>query len=106
MSDDDRADVIAFKDRLAGLRAQLREAAATAADMDAIKDRLAGELRARRTAQDAALRQMLGEPQPKRRKRKPTLTGVAKQAAKAGVEVAGYEVRPDGTIGSRCRQAE
>jgi hypothetical protein len=33
------------------------------------------------------------------RKRKPTLAGVARQAAKAGIAVAAYEVRPDGTIG-------
>ena len=32
------------------------------------------------------------------RKRKPTLAGVARQAAKAGVEVARYDFRPDGTI--------
>jgi hypothetical protein len=35
----------------------------------------------------------------KRRVRRPTLASVARQAAKAGIEVAGYEVRPDGTIG-------
>jgi len=34
----------------------------------------------------------------KRRKRKPTLTSVARQAAKARVAVAAYDVRPDGTI--------
>ena len=33
------------------------------------------------------------------RQRKPSLTSVIRQAAKAGVEIAGYEVRPDGTIG-------
>jgi hypothetical protein len=33
------------------------------------------------------------------RKRKPTLAGVARQAAKAGIEVARFDVRPDGTIG-------
>jgi len=38
------------------------------------------------------------KPTKRTRKRKPTLAGVARQAAKAGVEVAGYEVRPDGTI--------
>jgi hypothetical protein len=37
--------------------------------------------------------------EPKRtRKRKPTLASVARQAAKAGIEVARYEVHPDGTI--------
>jgi hypothetical protein len=36
--------------------------------------------------------------QRKRRARKPTLAGVAKQASKAGVEVARYEVEPDGKI--------
>jgi hypothetical protein len=36
---------------------------------------------------------------PKRlRKRKPSLVSVAKQAAKAGLEVARYEVDPDGKI--------
>jgi hypothetical protein len=36
---------------------------------------------------------------PKRqRKRKPTLASVAKQAEKAGLEVARYEVDPDGKI--------
>ena len=30
--------------------------------------------------------------------RKPTLAGVAKQASKAGIEVARYEVKPDGTV--------
>jgi hypothetical protein len=33
-----------------------------------------------------------------RRKRKPSLVSVAKQAAKAGLEVARYEVDPDGKI--------
>jgi len=38
-------------------------------------------------------------PKPKRqRKRKPTLVSVAKQAEKAGLEVARYEVDPDGKI--------
>jgi hypothetical protein len=36
------------------------------------------------------------EPVKRTRKRKPTLAGVARQAAKAGIEVARYEVRPDG----------
>jgi hypothetical protein len=34
----------------------------------------------------------------KRRGRRPTLVGVAKAAAKAGLEVARYEVEPDGKI--------
>lgn len=38
-------------------------------------------------------------PTRKRRKRKsPSLVSVAKQAAKAGIEVARYEVEPDGKI--------
>lgn len=37
-----------------------------------------------------------GEPVKRTRKRKPTLPSVARQAAKAGIEVARYEVRPDG----------
>ena len=32
------------------------------------------------------------------RKRKPTLAGVARQAAKVGIPVARYDFRPDGTI--------
>jgi hypothetical protein len=39
-----------------------------------------------------------GEDSPRRRQRKPSLTSIIRQAAKAGVEIAGYEVRPDGTI--------
>ncbi len=35
---------------------------------------------------------------PKRGPRKPTLASVAKQASKAGIEVARYEVEPDGKI--------
>ena len=39
------------------------------------------------------------EPKPKpQRKRKPTLISVAKQAARAGLEVKRYEVDPDGKI--------
>jgi hypothetical protein len=38
------------------------------------------------------------KPASRARKRKPTLAGVARQAAKAGIPVAGYEVRPDGSI--------
>lgn len=34
----------------------------------------------------------------KPRKRKPTLVGVARQARKAGLEVARYEIEPDGKI--------
>jgi hypothetical protein len=37
-------------------------------------------------------------PPKRKRKRKPTLASVAKQAAKAGIEVARYEVAPDGKI--------
>ena len=38
-----------------------------------------------------------GEPV-KRRQRRPSLASVAKQAEKAGITVASYDVRPDGTI--------
>ena len=38
------------------------------------------------------------KPASRTRKRKPTLAGVARQAAKAGIPVAGYEVRPDVSI--------
>jgi hypothetical protein len=37
-------------------------------------------------------------PKRQRRQRKPTLASVAKQASKAALEVARYEVRPDGTV--------
>jgi hypothetical protein len=37
-------------------------------------------------------------PRRQRKPRKPTLVGVAKQASKAGIEVARYEVKPDGTV--------
>ncbi len=46
----------------------------------------------------AELAQQPKPTRPRKRKRKPTLAGVARQAAKAGVEVARYEFRPDGTI--------
>ena len=47
----------------------------------------------------AQFKREAADPTPTRtRKRKPTLAGVARQATKAGIEVAGYEVRPDGTI--------
>ena len=32
------------------------------------------------------------------RKRRPSLASVARQAERAGIPVAGYEIRPDGTI--------
>jgi hypothetical protein len=38
------------------------------------------------------------KPERKRRERKHTLASVAKQASKAGIEVARYEVEPDGKI--------
>jgi ketosteroid isomerase-like protein len=38
------------------------------------------------------------KPERERRERKPTLASVAKQAIKAGIEVARYEVEPDGKI--------
>ena len=38
------------------------------------------------------------KPARKRRERKPTLAGVAKQVSSAGIEVARYEVKPDGTV--------
>ena len=46
----------------------------------------------------AQFKREAADPTPTRtRKRKPTLAGVARQAAKAGIPVAGYEVR-DGSI--------
>jgi hypothetical protein len=38
------------------------------------------------------------KPRRQRKPRKPTLASVAKQASKAEIEVARYEVRPDGTV--------
>jgi len=38
------------------------------------------------------------QPKPPRRKRKPILASVSRQARTAGIEVAAYEVRPDGMI--------
>jgi hypothetical protein len=35
---------------------------------------------------------------PPRQRKQPTLASVAKQASKAGIEVARYEVKPDGTV--------
>ena len=50
-------------------------------------------------AHQAFYAELAQPPKPTRpRKRKPTLAGVARQAAKAGVEVARYDFRPDGTI--------
>jgi len=47
----------------------------------------------------AQFKREAADPTPTRtRKRKPTLAGVARQATKAGISVAGYEVRPDGAI--------
>ena len=44
------------------------------------------------------LERAIEQPKPPRRKRKPTLASVSRQARTAGIEVAAYEVRPDGTI--------
>ena len=46
----------------------------------------------------AALCKGAAKPVAKRRERKPTLASVAKQVSKAGIEVARYEVEPDGKI--------
>jgi len=46
-----------------------------------------------------ALRLDVAPVKPARKPRKPpTLASVAKQASKAGIEVARYEVKPDGTV--------
>lgn len=45
----------------------------------------------------AALQRACERPKAKR-ERKPSLASVSKQARKAGVEVARYEIRPDGTV--------
>ena len=50
-------------------------------------------------AHQAFYAELAQQPKPTRpRKRKPTLAGVARQAAKADIPVAGYEVRSDGSI--------
>ena len=50
-------------------------------------------------AHQAFYAELAQPPKPTRpRKRKPTLARVARQAAKAGIPVAGYEVRVDGSI--------
>ena len=52
-----------------------------------------------RTARESNCAQSTGAGGPdRRRQRKPTLASVAKQASKAALEVARYEVRPDGTV--------
>jgi hypothetical protein len=38
------------------------------------------------------------QPQQRRRQRRPTLASVSKQASKAGIAVARYEIKPDGTF--------
>ena len=53
------------------------------------------EERARRVAE---IRAALGRINPARKPRKPTLASVAKQANKAAIPVARYEVKPDGTV--------
>jgi hypothetical protein len=44
------------------------------------------------------LRKQEEQRRPAKQPRKPTLASVAKEASKAGVEVARYEVKPDGTV--------
>jgi hypothetical protein len=46
----------------------------------------------------ASLPTMGKPPRPARKPRKPTLVSVAKQASKAAIPVARYEVKPDGTV--------
>jgi hypothetical protein len=64
--------------------------------------KLSDRLRTAKAANPSPLRRMIAptvdEPVTRTRKRKPTLAGVARQAVKAGIEVARYEVRPDGTV--------
>jgi hypothetical protein len=56
-------------------------------------------LEALQRANETRQREEAQRPTPTRtRRRKPTLAGVARQASKAGVNVARYDVRPDGTI--------
>jgi hypothetical protein len=49
-------------------------------------------------AADAAADAAAEKPARERRPRKPTLASIAKQTTKAGIEVARYEVEPDGKI--------
>ena len=100
LSDDDADKLRALRQ---AMNDKLHAAAQTVAEVVAIKDRVAGELRAQRAARlagpNAALWRALYGVQQRTRKRRPTLAGAARQAARAGVEVAVYEMRPDGTIG-------
>ena len=102
-------------DALDALRAAL--VADAMEDANAMKERLADEFaRGDRHGWLSQTQRVVGEaqrqetslheaPKPKRtRKRKPTLAGVARQAARAGIEVAGYEVQ-DGSDRGHHRQA-
>jgi len=48
----------------------------------------------------------VAEPIVRRRRRRPTLASIKRQAAKANIPVAAYESRPDGTIVAVGRQTE
>ena len=75
--------------------------AAQAAGPPSLLKRMLHEAQQREQAQQPAPRiggDLPPSNEPSRRKRKPTLAGVAKQAAKAGVEVAAYQMNTDGSI--------
>jgi hypothetical protein len=69
-----------------------------APEVEATLRRLREEEVRRLRAADAAADAAAEKPARERRQRKPTLASIAKQASKAGIEVARYEVAPDGKI--------
>lgn len=63
-----------------------------------LADKVDYYLRLQREAEPANVAGDTEPTEPARRTRKPTLASVARQAAKARLEVAAYEVKPDGSI--------
>lgn len=68
--------------------------AALAMDLPTLADLLAG----RKVKAETPAKRDGVSPAPQRRKRRPTLVSVAKQASKAGIDVARYEIDVDGRI--------
>lgn len=83
-------DSTGLLDRLRARKAPI----VTADELDARLDRIQARWAAERPVEDAGE----ADRPATRRKRKLTLISVAKQAAKAGLEVARYEIDPDGRI--------
>jgi hypothetical protein len=68
--------------------------AALAMDLPTLADLLAG----RKVKAETPAKRDGVSPAPHRRKRRPTLVNLAKQASKAGIDVARYEIDVDGKI--------